>query len=220
MTKFCHHLLICLVAIAVASPALADDQQKAEKQLRKLTAMATDATGRRVVSMTIADALQAKRMDLVLERRAMNINYGEVYIAHSLVKLGAKMDDIAVQMKAGKTIGQIANDQKLDWKQLADEAKKLNSKMEDNLYKHFLNGKADAERDKAEDYDPVIDGVAADNNVSKDEIADAQRTYQTWRDRADQRRDSTLDASSEKAARGSRGDPVRSKAGSLNPPPQ
>lgn len=212
--------LMGLVAIAVATPSFADDQQKAEKQLRKLTAMATDATGRRVVSMTVADALQVKRMDLVLERRMMNLNYGDLYLAHILEKRGAKMEDIAAQLKAGKSIGQVASEQKLDWKQMADEAKKLNSRMEDNLYKHFLNGKEDADRDKAESYDPVIDGVAADNNVSKDEIADAERTYQSWRDRADQRRDSTLDAGNEKAARGSRGDPVRSKAGRLNPPPQ
>lgn len=211
-------LLFCL-AVA-ARPALADDQQKAEKQLHKITAMATDATGRRVVSMTVADTLQLKRMDLVMERRTMNINYGDLYLAHVLAKQGTRMDDIAAQLKAGKTVSQIANEKKLDWKQMAADARKLNSKMEDNLYRHFVNGKGAADRDKAEDYDPVIDGVAADNNVSKDEIAEAERTYLLWRERADQKKGSTLDAASEKAAQGSRGDPVRSKAGDLAPPPQ
>ena len=39
-------ILICSIA------AFGDDQQKADKQLHKITAMATDATGRRVVSAT------------------------------------------------------------------------------------------------------------------------------------------------------------------------
>lgn len=212
------YLALCLVALAITRPAFSDDQQKAEKQLRKITAMATDATGRRVVSITVADTLAAKRSDLVMERRTMNLNYGELFIAHQLVNNGAKMDDIAARLKAGKNIGQIANDQHADWKQFAADAKKLNAKMEDNLYKHFLNGKPDADRDAADGYDPMMDGVAADNSVSKDEIADAEHTYLTWRDRADKARASSLDSSTEKAAQGARGDPVRSKAGSLSPP--
>jgi hypothetical protein len=131
-----------------------------------------------------------------------------------------KSEDIAAQLKSGKKMVEIANAQHLDWKQVAADAKKLNTKMEDNLYKHFLNGKADADRDAAEGYDPTIDGVAADHDVSKDEIADAEHTYLLWRDRADQTRGSKLDTSSEKAAQGERGDPVRSKAGKLSPAPQ
>ena len=64
----------------------------------------------------------------------------------------------------------------------------------------------------------MIDGVTADD-VSKDEIAEAERTYLLWRDRADQKKASNLDTASEKAAKGERGDPVRSKAGKLAPPP-
>ena len=213
-------IFVILVATALARPAWGDDEQKAEKQLHKVTAMATDATGRRVVSATVADTLGVKRPDLVMERRTMNVNYGDMFIAHQLVKQGAKMDDIAAQLKSGKKMADIANAQHLDWKQVAGDAKKLNSKIEDNLYKHFLNGKADAERDAAENYDPTIDGVAADSDVSKDEIADAEHTYVTWRDRADQARGSSLDTSSEKAAQGARGDPVRSKAGKIAAPPE
>jgi hypothetical protein len=213
-------LAVGMVWFGLAGPTWADDQQKAEKQLHKITAMATDATGRRVVSSTVADWLEAKRPDLVTERRAMNINYGDLYIAHQLVKQGMKSEDIAAQLKSGKKMVEIANAQHLDWKEVAGDAKKLNTKMEDNLYKHFLNGKADADRDAAEGYDPTIDGVAADNDVSKDEIADAEHTYLLWRDRADQARGSKLDTSSENAAQGARGDPVRTKAGKLSPPAQ
>ncbi|MBI3474360.1 MAG: hypothetical protein HY010_01410 [Acidobacteria bacterium] len=211
--------LLTLLALTLAIPAVADDEDKALKQLHKLTAMATDAIGRRVVSATIADAIPAKRSDLVLERRTMNINYGDLYVAHVLIKGGAKMEDIAAQMKAGKTVPQIASDQHADWKQIAADAKKLNSQMEDSLYKHFLDGKPLTKRDTEENYDPMIDGVAADNDISKADIADAEHTYLTWRDRAEQKKGSSLDASSEKAAQGTRGDPVRSKAGKLAPPP-
>lgn len=212
-------LTIALLALAVALPAFGDDQEKAENQLHKLTAMATDGTGRRVVSSTVADTLALKRPDLVTERRTMNLSYGDLFIAHSLVKSGTKMDDIAAQLKAGKKFDQIANEQHADWKQLAADTKKLNAKVEDNLYNHFLNGKPMADRDAAENYDPNIDGVTADNDVSKDDIAEAERTYLLWRDRAEKKKGSSLDASSEKAAQGTRGDPVRSKAGKLAPPP-
>jgi hypothetical protein len=69
---------IMLLALTLAVLAFGDDQQKAEKQLHKITAMATDATGRRVVSITVADVLEAKRPDLVMERRTMNLNYGDL----------------------------------------------------------------------------------------------------------------------------------------------
>jgi hypothetical protein len=210
---------ITLLALTITTSAFADDQQKAEKQLHKITALATDATGRRVVSATVADALEAKRPDLVVERRTMNLNYGDVYVAHVLVKGGAKMDDIAAQMKAGKKMGEIADERHADWKAIASDAKKMNAKVEDNLYNHFLNGEPLTKRDAAEGYDPMIDGVAADNDVSKDEIAEAERIYLQWRDRAEQKKGSSLDTASEKAAKGSRGDPVRSKAGKLAPPP-
>ena len=203
-------LVLILVALLIAMPALCDDAQKTEKQLHKITAMATDATGRRVVSMTVADNFGIKRADMVTERRTSNINYGDMIIAQTLVKNGVKMDDIAAQLKAGKTMEQIANEHHLDWKALAVEAKKLNTKVEDNLYRHFLNGKPDADRDQAEGYDPNIDGVAADNNVSKEDIEEAQNTYILWKDRAAKNKDSKLDTSAESAARGNRGDPVHS----------
>jgi hypothetical protein len=202
------HLSIMLLAVTVAIPAFGDDQQKAEKLLHKISAMATDGTGRRVVSITVADALAANRLDLVIERKTMNLNYGDLYIAHTLVKQGTKMEDIAAQLKANKNMGQIANEQHADWKQITADAKKLNAKMEDNLYKHFINEKADAARDAADKYDPMVDGVKADNDVSSDDIAEAQNAYLAARDRADKQGGKGLDSSTEKSARGMRGDPI------------
>src|SRR6266480_4453184 len=67
---------LVILAMIVALPALADDQQKAEKQVNKVTAMSTDATGRRVVSMTASDLLNTKRPDVVQERHETGLNYG------------------------------------------------------------------------------------------------------------------------------------------------
>lgn len=209
-----------LSLLVVAIPALADDQQKAEKQLHKLTAMASDPTGRRVVSSTVADDLGAKRPDVVMERRAMDVNYGDIYLAHMLVKSGVKMDDIANDLKAGKKMSDIANANHADWKAIANDAKKTNSKMEDGLYKNFMNGKPLHDRDTADNYDVNIDGVSADSDVSKDDLAEAEKTYQLWKDRATQASGGKLDTSSEQAAAATRGDPVRSKVpGGLGGPP-
>lgn len=207
-------LPVALLALAVSVSAFGDDQQKAEKQLRKVTAMATDATGRRMVSITLTDMLGANRSDLVNERRTMGISYGDLFVAHTLVKGGAKMEDISAQLKAKKSMADIANDQHADWKQIAADAKKLNNKVEDNLYKHFLNSKADLARDQADKYDPNFDGVAADNDVSKDEIAEAENTYQKWHDQALKNGGTGgLDTSTERSAREMRGDPVGNSPG-------
>lgn len=200
MKSFLRYLPIIL-ALSAALPALADDQHKAEKQVNKVTAMATDPTGRRVVSMTVSDVLNKKRPDVVQERRETGLNYGHLFIAHQLTAGGTKMSDIAAQLKSGKNIYQIGNDQQANWKQIAADAKKLNSKVEDNLYKHFLNDKADRDRELADKYDPNFDKVKADSDVTKEELASAQDVYVLWRDRAAGRQGSTLDTADERAAR-------------------
>jgi len=208
-------LSAALLTLSLSVSAFGDDQQKAEKLLHKVTAMATDATGRRVVSMSVADMLGAKRPDLVNERRTMGISYGDLFLAHTLVKSGAKMEDIAAQLKAKKSMADIANDQHADWKQIASDAKKLNSKMEDTLYKHFMKPKADVDRDQADQYDPNYDGVTADNDVSKEEIAEAEDTYGKLHDQAVKNGAAQgLDTSTEKSARGLRGDPIGNSPGS------
>ena len=214
-------LSLALLALAVSVPAFGDDRQKAEKLLHKVTAMATDGTGRRVVSMSVADMLGAKRPDLVNERRTMGVNYGDLFLAHTLVKGGAKMEDVAGQLKSKKNMADIANEQHADWKQIVSDAKKLNAKIEDNLYKHFVNNKANVERDQADKYDPNFDGVAADNDVSKDEIAEAETTYELWRTRAKKTTGTSLDSSTEKSAREMRGDPIGKSpgAGAKSTPP-
>ena len=178
--------LLAVVAIACKVSAFGDDQQKAEKQLRKISAMAADVNARSIVSRTIADVLSLKRDQLVRERRAMNLAYGEVFLAHELTARGTKMLDIALQLPVRNGIYNVARDHRADWKQIASEAKKLNSKIEDNIYKHFLHTSLDAERDAGEKYDPKLDWVKADADATPAELLEAQEIYVLWRTRAGQ----------------------------------
>jgi hypothetical protein len=175
---------LALLALSSALPSWADDQQKAEKQLRKISAMAADVTARGIVSRTMADLLNVPRAQLTRERRAMNLSYGSVFLAHQLTARGVQMLDIALQIQSHKTLFQIANEHKVDWKQIAAEARKLNGKFEDNIYKHFLRSDKDRARDVEEKYDATRDWVNADREPTQPELEEAQANYVLWRDRA------------------------------------
>jgi Skp family chaperone for outer membrane proteins len=101
---------------------------------------------------------------------------------------------------------QICNESNTNWKQIAADTKKLNSKIEDNLYKSFL--RSDSEK---ADYDTSKDGVKADNDVSKQDLAEAQQTYLRWRERASQvgKNAQHTDLEGEQAIHKDRPDPVR-----------
>ena len=202
--------------ILVSVPAWSDDQQKAQKLLTKITAMATDLSGKRAVSMAVADSLSVNRMEMVQHRTALGLNYGDTFVAYELVKSGAKIEDVAAQLKEGKTIWQIANEKHADWKQIGSDSKKANSKLDDYLLKHFSNPRPEAERDKSERYDPLRDSVSADSHVSTQDLEDAQKRYAFLHDHAGRTSDASLDTSTEKALRGVRTDPVR-EGGPNNP---
>jgi len=53
--------LVFLTALIVALPAFGDDQQKAQKELNQITAMARDFTGRTVVNLTMSQTLSVPR---------------------------------------------------------------------------------------------------------------------------------------------------------------
>ena len=178
--------LLAVLAITCRAPLFADDQQKAEKQLRKISAMAADVNARAIVSRTVADMVNVKRDQLVRERRAMNLSYGDVFLAHQLTAKGAKMLDIALEIPVRNGIYNVANHRHVDWKQIASEAKKLNGRIEDSIYKHFLHPQTDSDRDAADKYDAKLDWVKADVEMTPAELLEAQETYVLWRTRAGQ----------------------------------
>ena len=198
-------VILLLAPLAAAS----DDQQKAQKLLNKVSAMAADPNARRAVSLALAQALSAPRAELVQQRQAMDLNYGELFLAHQLVKAGARMEDISAARKAGKNIWQIAGERSVNWKQIASDAKKLNSKINDNLLTYFSKSKTAAQRDAADAYDPFPDTVRADNNVSQEDLDDAQKRYLFLHDHAGVVSDSNMDPATQNAARASRPDPIR-----------
>jgi hypothetical protein len=179
----CFLLLVILVTIS----AFSDDQERAEKQARKITAMATDKTGRCMVSMSLADKLKIARPAMVADRRRMGLDYGSFFVAQELLAGGAQMTQLMSQLRAGKTIWQIGDQLHANWSQIAADAKKQNAKIEDYIYRHFLNKKnteADELRDLADKYDPQIDAVRTDFMVTPQEMVDAQARYIFWRDQA------------------------------------
>lgn len=203
MTNATRILTLALVT-TLSLPAFCDDQQKAEKELTKITAMATDFTGRRAVNLTMSETFGVPRPKLVEARGLTGLNYGSLFVAEQLVKNGTGVEDIAAQLKGGKNIGAVANEQHLDWKQMTQAAKKFNSAVDTNLYKCFLNEKGSAAQDVADKYDVHYDGVKADADVSKNDISSAQDRYLKWRDQAAKAqggdRDKTLSTGDERVA--------------------
>lgn len=176
--------LLLLVILLAAVPTFCDDQQKAKKETTKIAAMATDPTGRRIVNISMADMLGLKWSDLVDERRQTGLNYGSLFVAHGLAKPATSMKEIAAQLEAGKNVFQIGDDLHCNWRQMAESAKKLNSKIDDNLYKYFLHQQKDPQRDASENYNVMYDTVKADNEVDQADIEQARDRYQLWRNRA------------------------------------
>jgi|CZKY01.1.fsa_nt_gi hypothetical protein len=176
---------VSLATLLIASGILAfgSDQQKAEKRLRRISAMAVDSMARAIVNQTMADAVHAKRIELMRQRHAMNLSYGSLFIAHQLTAAGVPMLDIALELQGGKDIVQIANERNANWKLIADAAKQLNEKIDDNIYRHFLHGKADQPLAATDKYDPHTDIVRADSDVTFEELASARADYNVWKDR-------------------------------------
>ncbi|SRR5258708_6409285 len=186
-------LLPLLLLLLTSLTAYSDDRERAQKQARKITAMATDKTGRRMVSMGLADSLKLARPELVEERRGVGLDYGSFFVARQLAARAVPMTDIQAGLSAGKSIWQIGDEHNVDWKRIAADAKRLNTRIEDYIYRHFLNKKnelADDARDRAEKYDILHDAVRTDFNVTPQEMADAQALYIFWRDQASNSRGS------------------------------
>jgi len=190
MTRFSNFLALILVVVT-ALPASASDQDKAKKELDKITAMATDPTGRRIVNLSMADVLNVKRFDLLMERRNNEINYGSLFLMHQLMLSGGNPQDVAQKLKNGKTIYQVADENHPDWKKVYDQAKTLNSKIDENLYKHFSADPKEASakeaaEDEAANYNIIYDGVKADSDVSQSEMERAQDRYLAWKNRGEE----------------------------------
>jgi len=186
----------CLaIFLITAGTAFADDQQKAEKQLRMMTAMSRDDTARSIISRTFADVFKMARPELVAERTSVGLNYGSLFLAHELVSSGSRMQQIAAELRARKTLIEVAKSSGADWKRIAADAKKMNSRISDNIYKHFLHAGPDKQRDLLDRYNPAVDRVRADADATTEELVKAQTEYVFWRNLAAPKADQAADSS-------------------------
>jgi hypothetical protein len=173
--------------LLVSAFAYSSDQQRAEKLSRRIAAFSVDATARSIVNRTMCDSFNVKRATLLQERRRMNVNYGSLFLAHEYMLAGATLDDIATRVKKGKSMLEIGQEQHADWKRIATDAKKFNTRIEDNIYKHFLNTKnteADNVRDVEENYHVDFDWLNADQQVTNEEVVEAAQSFVFWRNHA------------------------------------
>ena len=170
-------VLCAAILLALAASALADDQEKAEKQIRMITAMSRDDIARSIISRTFADTFKVQRPQLVAERKSLGLNYGGLFLAHELMQSGSTLEQIVAQLRAQKNIVEVANAARPDWKRIASDAKKMNSRISNAIYKHFLHSKPDEERDRLERYNPATDLVRADADVTTDELLKARTEY-------------------------------------------
>jgi len=180
-------VVVCAtVLISLSSLVYADDKEKekAEKQIRMMTAMSRDDTARSIISRTFADSFKMQRAAMVVERRNLGLNYGSLFLMQELLESGMRMEQIVEQLRARKSVLAITNATHADWRRIAADAKKMNNRIDDAIYKHFLHTKPDEARDKLDHYNPRQDLVRADADATPDDVMKAQSEYVFWRNQA------------------------------------
>lgn len=192
--KYAVRSIAIILVLAAAVPAFSDDQKGAEKQIAKIKAMAWDQTAREAVNKSVADTFKADRNQLIQARRLMNVDYGSMFLLQEISSAGASMDELAAEIKSGKTAVQIANERKVDWKKIQADAKKMNSVIEKNLFDQLSRPNTTKAADNAAHYDPTTDGLGVDNDVPKDQITEAGDTYNRIKNMAaDKRKSNRID---------------------------
>ena len=178
---------ITAVVLVLATLAFSGDEQRADKLAQRITAFAVDATARSIVSRSMCDNFNVNRTLLLQERRRMGVNYGSLFLAHEYMMSGVTLDAIAARLRTGKTMLAIGEEQHANWKQIAVDAKKFNTRIEDNIYRHYLNAKnteSDQIRDAEDNYHVDFDWLRADQQVTVPDVEEAAQSFVFWRDHA------------------------------------
>jgi hypothetical protein len=186
--------LAILLLGAIVVPALADDQEKAEKQIRMMTAMSRDDTARSIVSRTFADTFKLDRQRLISERKSLGLNYGTLFLLHEVLRFSTRQ--VSLQLNQHRNMFDVAKDSGANWNHIAADASKMNKRIHENIYKHFLHSDADKKRDALDHYNPNVYLIAADGDSTPLEIQKAQTDYIFWRNLAGPRSDDPADRSS------------------------
>lgn len=187
--------LLILLLGPFAIPALASDQEKAEKQIRMMTALSRDDTARSIVSRILSDVFKVPRPELVAERKSLALNYGSVFLVHELLLTGVTMQQISGQLRVRRSVLEIASSSSADWKRIENDAKKMNDRINKAIYKHFLHDERDKQRDLEDHYVASADLIRADADSTPTEIQKAQADYVFWRNLAAPKLDEPADRS-------------------------
>jgi len=97
---------------------------------------------------------------------------------------GMAAQELASEIKSGKSLIQIANARDGNWKEILAEAKKLNAKIDRHLYEHFIDARDDRQRDNDDQYNLMADIVKADDDVGPGDFDSAGAAYERARDLA------------------------------------
>ena len=176
--------LLILLLGPFAIPALASDQEKAEKQIRMMTALSHDGIVRSIISLDFADTFKVPRSQLLAERRSLGLNYGSLFLLNELVAMGSNMQQITAQLRNNKQLLEIASSSPIDWKHIQADAKKMNDRINKGIYNYFLHDEPTKRRDLADHYVAAVDLVRADAESTPDEIQRAADDYMFWRNLA------------------------------------
>jgi hypothetical protein len=169
--------LVLILTLAAVVPALSDDQKSADKQISKIKAMAWDPAAREAVNKSIADTFKKDRNQLIQTRRIINADYGSMFLLEEISASGVSLDDLAGEVKGGKTAAQIANERRVDWKTIQADAKKMNALIEKNLLDQLGSSNEVEPSGTAVQYDPAADSLEVDSEVPPDQVAAAGDTY-------------------------------------------
>ena len=123
-------VLFLVIGVFIAQSLAANDRQKAEKQVNRISAMAADLTGRRAVNLAMSQQLSVARKDLVSQRREGDVSYGTLFLFRQVAPTDETFKQMVDQLKAGKLPFEIAEASHTDWKAIGNAAKKLNSKID------------------------------------------------------------------------------------------
>lgn len=139
------------------------EAKKLDKELKKISLIAADLDGRRVVNRVMAKQLGVSRKQLVNERRQTGFVYGQLFGVHEVARdAGMAFSLIAEQMKQGHSLLDISEQRRLDLKGVLADAKKLNKGIDKELDRVASGEENEQADDAADAYDPAGDSLTAD----------------------------------------------------------
>ncbi len=172
-------LLLAPMLWAAKADKASKDAKKLDKELKRVTLIATDVDGRRAVNRVMAKQLGVSGKQLIDARRETGFVYGQLFGAHEMARVaGLTFNQVAEQVKQQHSWLDIGEPHQVDLKEILTSAKKLNKEIDKELDR-VASGFQEKGKTKqpADTYNPSEDSVAADMaNFSRSEIAQAKYT--------------------------------------------